>query len=172
MGRPGLRDRLDALNAEAGFSAAALDIEDLRPGRLAIGTLQLEVARVTHDGQSYAFRVAVPGATGLVYSGDCGRADDLASLIRPGDTLLSEVSFGPGPVPAGAAHLDGPAVGDLAARTGVARVLLTHLLMAFDPRETVASVRRGFDGPGRSSSRRVIASPPLASTSNRAVRVR
>ena len=33
--------------------------------------------------------------------------------------LLTEVSFGPGPVPPGAGHLDGPAVGALAARTGV-----------------------------------------------------
>ena len=34
--------------------------------------------------------------------GDCGRAGDLAPLIRPGDTLLVEVSFGIGPVPPGA----------------------------------------------------------------------
>ena len=35
-------------------------------------------------------------------------------LVRPGDVLLAEASFGPGPVPQGAQHLDGPAVG----RTG------------------------------------------------------
>ena len=72
---------------------------------------------------------------------------DLDPLIRPGDTLLCEVSFGPGPVPVTALHLDGPLVGDLAARTGVARVLLTHLQMGFDRDETVASVRARFDGP-------------------------
>ena len=41
------------------------------------------------------------GGPGLVYSGDCGRADDLVPLVRPGDVLLAEASFGPGPVPAG-----------------------------------------------------------------------
>ncbi len=61
--------------------------------------------------------------------------------------LLCEVSFGPGPVPPGAAHLDGPAVGELAQRAGVARVLLTHLLMGFDRTETIASVRGRFGGP-------------------------
>ena len=82
-----------------------------------------------------------------MYSGDCGRAEDLVPLIRPGDTLLCEVSFGPGPVPPTAAHLDGPAVGGLAARTGVGQVLLTHILMGFDEDETIASVHQAYEGP-------------------------
>ena len=116
---------------------------------MCIGSLEVEASRVTHAGESYGFRVAHAHGQGLVYSGDCGRADDLEPLIRPGDDLLAEVSFGPGPVPPDAAHLDGPSVGRLASRTGVRRVLLTHLLMGFDPGETVASVRRAFDGPVR-----------------------
>jgi ribonuclease BN (tRNA processing enzyme) len=148
LGPAGLADRLDALHAEVGFSAAALDIEDLGEGRLSVGTLEVEAVRVAHAGESYALRVVVDQAVpGLVYSGDCGRAADLEALVRPGDDLLAEVSFGPGPVPPGAAHLDGPSVGDLATRTGARRVLLTHLLMGFDPADTVASVRRRFDGP-------------------------
>lgn len=147
LGPPGLGDRLDALHAEPGFAAAALDVEDLAEGGCVVGDLELEIVRVTHAGDSYAMRIAPPTEPGLVYSGDCGQADDLAGLIRPGDALLSEVSFGPGPVPAGAMHLDGPAVGGLASRTGVARVLLTHLLMGFDRDETVGSVRDSFAGP-------------------------
>ncbi len=83
---------------------------------------------------------------GLVYSGDCGRAEDLDALVRPGDTLLCEVSFGPGPVVPGAGHLDGPAVGDLARRTKAGRVLLTHLQMGYHRGATVDSVRARFDG--------------------------
>jgi len=64
-----------------------------------------------------------------------------------GAGALSEVSFGPGPVAAGAMHLDGPAVGELAASSGVGRVLLTHLQMGFDADATVASVRARYDGP-------------------------
>jgi ribonuclease BN (tRNA processing enzyme) len=84
---------------------------------------------------------------GLVYSGDCGRADDLRPLLRPGDTLLTEVSFGPGPVPPGVLHLDGPAVGRLATACAVGRVLLTHLQMGYDPDDTIASVRAEYEGP-------------------------
>jgi ribonuclease BN (tRNA processing enzyme) len=146
----GLAGRLDALHAEPGFAAVALDCTNLAEGTRGIGDLTVEARLVTHTAESYAFRVTAPGAErGLVYSGDCGRAADLAPIIRPGDTLLSEVSFGPGPVPHGAQHLDGPAVGELAATTGIREVLLTHLQMGFDRDATIASVRDRFDGPIR-----------------------
>jgi ribonuclease BN (tRNA processing enzyme) len=145
IGPAGLGDRIDALHAEPGFSAAALDIEVLRAGRMTFGPFAVEAAKVRHTNDSYAFRVSTDGV-GLVYSGDCGHAEDLEPLIQPGDVLLTEVSFGPGPVPPGAGHLDGPAVGALAARTGVGAVLLTHLQMGFDPAETIASVAASYRG--------------------------
>ncbi len=148
LGPAGLDRRMDALHAEPGFSAEGLDVEALQPGCFPVGDVEVEAARILHTEDSYGFRVAYPGdGPGLVYSGDCGRAEDLDQLVRPGDTLLSEVSFGAGPVTPGAAHLDGPAVGALAARSGAAQVLLTHLQMGFDTDATVASVRARFDGP-------------------------
>ncbi len=148
LGPAGLDTRLDALHAEPGFCAAGLDVTPLAAGRFDIGGLTIEAARIFHTDDSYAFRVSLSGsATGLVYSGDCGRAEDLDQLVRPGDALLCEVSFGPGPVVADAAHLDGPAVGSLAARTAAGRVLLTHLQMGFDEAATVRSVGARYDGP-------------------------
>jgi ribonuclease BN (tRNA processing enzyme) len=107
---------------------------------------------VTHYGASVAYRVSRSSehlAPALVYSGDCGRAEDLDVLVRPGDTILAEVSFGAGPVKPGAMHLDGPAIGRLATRTQAGAVLLTHLQMGHDPDETVASVRAHYEGPVR-----------------------
>ena len=150
FGPAGLAGRLDALHAEPGFAEAALDAIDLAEGSLTVGDVEIEARLVTHTAESYGFRVAANGAgNGLVYSGDCGRASDLAALIRPGDSLLSEVSFGPGPVPPLASHLDGPAVGELAAASRAGDVLLTHLQMGFDREATIASVRQRFDGPVR-----------------------
>lgn len=145
----GLATRIDALLDEPGFTAATFDVEDLQEGTQAIGTLMLEARRVTHTRDSHAFRVsrAQGGGAGVVYSGDCGRAEDLDALVRLGDTLLSEVSFGPGPVAPGSEHLDGPAVGALARRTGAGRVLLTHLQMGFEEATTIDAVRAAFDGP-------------------------
>jgi ribonuclease BN (tRNA processing enzyme) len=147
IGPKGLGARIDALHAEPGFTAASLDVEAIVTGTTAIGSLQITAAGVTHDEESYGFRVSNAAGPGLVYSGDCGRAEDLDPLIRPGDTLLCEVSFGPGPVPDTAAHLDGPAVGELATRTEVGQVLLTHILMDLDEDETIASVHRAYGGP-------------------------
>jgi ribonuclease BN (tRNA processing enzyme) len=160
IGPAGLDARLDGLHDQPGFSAASLDIEVLEAGRLLIGPFEVEVGRVMHTESSFGFRVSVVGGgggrggvlgeggqAGLVYSGDCGRAEDLDTLARPGDTLLCEVSFGPGPVAPDAAHLDGPAVGELARRVRAGRVLLTHIQMGFDRAATIDSVRARFDGP-------------------------
>ena len=145
----GLAARLDALHGQPGFTGATLDVEDVREGTQTIGALAVEARRVMHTRDSHAYRVATADNTGpgLVYTGDCGRAEDVDALVRPGDTLLSEVSFGPGPVPPDAAHLDGPAVAALANRTAAGAVLLTHLQMGFDETATIESVRSTFSGP-------------------------
>lgn len=147
VGPADLAGRLDALHAEAGFSAESLDTEVLGTERRQIGSLSLEATLVEHTDESYAMRVATAHGPGLVYSGDCGRATDMAPLIRPGDTLLTEVAFGAGPVPREVPHLDGPAIGELAAATGPARILLTHILSGYDLEATIASVRVHWDGP-------------------------
>jgi ribonuclease BN (tRNA processing enzyme) len=145
---PQLTSRLDALHAEIGWTAASLDVVPLEPGTRRAGPCTLEAARVSHTTDSFGFRVSDrTTGPGLVYSGDIGVADDLRPLIRPGDCLLVEASFGPGPVPPGAAHLDGPAVGSLAEATGVGRVLVTHVLMGRDLEDTVAAVAARFGGP-------------------------
>ncbi len=145
----GLAGRLDALHAEPGFAAAALDVGDLHEGRFTIGDFALEARLVTHTDESYGFRVVAARSTlpGLVYSGDCGRAGDLAPLIRAGDALLTEVSFGAGTVPPGALHLNADVVGDLAATSGAGRVLLTHLQMGNDAAATIEAVSARFPGP-------------------------
>ena len=104
----GLRDRFDTLAGERDF-LADLPGEPLAPGTLELPPFAVTVAAVTHAEPSFAFRVAPlvrADAAGLVYSGDCGRADDVVALIRAGDTLLSEAYFGPGPQVQGPEHLN------------------------------------------------------------------
>ena len=148
----GIDRRLDDLHAEPGFTAAALDVEQLLEGSLTIGPFAIEARRVTHSADSHAFRVVPVSRSdgpGLVYSGDCGRAGDLAPLIRPGDALLVEASFGTGPVPVGDMHLDAPAVAEVATAAGAGRVLLTHILGTYDFAGVVAAARAGYTGDVR-----------------------
>ena len=147
VGPAGLADRIDALHDRPGFTAATLDCEPYPIEPFTIGGFTIEPRRVTHTPDSHAVRIARGDGPGLVYSGDCGVADDLAPLIRAGDTLLVEVSFGAGPVPTGSLHLDAPAIATLAARTRPGRVLLTHLQMGQDRAEPVRIVAES--APGR-----------------------
>jgi ribonuclease BN (tRNA processing enzyme) len=159
LGPAGLGDRLDALHGHPGFAAASLDVAPLSVGTQRIGPFEVEARLVHHTEESYALRVSVAGAAGagagsgapagpgLVYSGDCGRATDLVPLIRPGDTLLSEASFGAGQVPDGAEHLTAADAGGAATAGQAARLLLTHIQMGYDRIETLAAAQSAFDGP-------------------------
>lgn len=148
LGPGELEARLDALHAEPGFARGALDFLAVKEvGRqYRIGPFMIESSPVTHAKESYGYRVTTGGA-GLAYSGDCGRAADLRPLIRAGDTLLIETSFGVGPVPDGALHLDATAVGLLAVQTRPERVLLTHIQMGWDQREALEAVQAIWSGP-------------------------
>jgi ribonuclease BN (tRNA processing enzyme) len=148
LGPADLEARLDALHAESGWASTTLDFEAVGgPSSRVVGPFTIEAGLVTHTAESYAYRVTGRSAPSLVYSGDCGRAADLARMVQPGDLILSEASYGPGPVPPDALHLDGPAVGGVAADRGAAGVLLTHLHMGLDLEATIAAVRARFDGP-------------------------
>jgi ribonuclease BN (tRNA processing enzyme) len=144
----GLERRLDATYDVPGFASAAFDFESLAGGEYQAGRFVVEVRAVPHAAESFAFRVTVSDqrGPGIVYSGDCADSDALLPLTRPGDTLLAEATFGPGPVPAGMPHLDGPAAGRLASTTGAGRLLLTHLRMGCDVEETVRAAVQHYEG--------------------------
>lgn len=125
---PELRERFAAFQAEPGF-LDDLAGDELGDRSFQVGALEVWAGRVTHIPNSFAFRVAVVGADGpgLVYSGDCGRADDLLPLVRAGDTLLCEAAFGTGPVDV-PIHLTAEQAASVAAKADAARLVLTHIL--------------------------------------------
>jgi len=156
-----LAERLDVLDGHPGFTAEALDVGLLEEGIRRVGPFEVEACRVTHTEESYAFRVSVAGADtagrpgpeppgrGLVFSGDCEYAEDFRGLIRRGDTLLAEASFGPGPVAPGARHITSADAARAAKSAGAGRLLLTHILASFSRDETLAAARAAFDGEVR-----------------------
>ena len=145
-----LRRRYDAFLGEDGF----LDIlvgPELAEGTRQIGPFELEAHPVTHSLHSYRLSghaaAAAPDAPGLVYSGDCGRADDLLPLIRPGDTLLCEAFWSthePILAPTTSAAPRPPTSPDAEEPS----LILTHILDAHDPRAALARGRRHLRWPG------------------------
>jgi ribonuclease BN (tRNA processing enzyme) len=146
---PDLRARYDALLGEHGF-LASLPGDDVYEGTWDVGAFRVEARRVTHAPNAFAFRVsaaAAPDGTGLVYSGDCGRWQDLVPLLQATDTFLCEAFWGAVPAEADEMHL--PA-GDaaMAAREGRAgHLVLTHIADSQDPQAVLAEADRVFDGP-------------------------
>jgi ribonuclease BN (tRNA processing enzyme) len=150
LAEDGLSARVDAAWGDAGFSAAAFELERPPFERPTVaGPFAIEARRVRHAGESCAYRVSLGGETGpgIVYSGDTGDIEDLRPLIRPGDTLLCEATFGPGPVPSGMLHLDARSAGRLAAETGAARLIVAHVRMGYDLEVTREAARDSFGGP-------------------------
>jgi ribonuclease BN (tRNA processing enzyme) len=163
LGPAGLADRLDALDGTPDFAAASLDINELSEGVQRFGPFEVEARRVAHTSESYAFRVSAAAETGsasdggsgagsgasagLVYSGDCSHAEDLLALIRPGDTVLSEASFGAGPIAPGAQHITSGDAGRVATTGGASRLLITHVLAGHSRDDNLAAAQAEFAGP-------------------------
>ena len=151
LGPAGLAGRLDALHAMPGFAAAGLDVARLAAMQ-PIGPFAVMALLVHHTDESYAFRVSLAAGSGaatgpgLVYSGDCSRAEDLVPLIRPGDTLLAEASFGAGPVRSGAEHLTAADAARAASAGRAARLLLTHIQMGYSRADALAAAQAAFSG--------------------------
>jgi ribonuclease BN (tRNA processing enzyme) len=146
----GLPARFDSFLGETDF-LADLRFVSLEPGELALGGLNLAARRIRHSADSFAFRLttAARSGPGLVYSGDCADARELVPILRPGDTLLAEASFGAGPVPEGVPHLDAALAAAAARDGGAARLVLTHLQSGVDRQAALERARRVFAGAVR-----------------------
>jgi ribonuclease BN (tRNA processing enzyme) len=146
-----LRARYDVFLGEDDY-LELLPGPDLMAGVHEVGPFLLQAHPVTHAEKSHAFRVtlaAEPEAPGLVYSGDCGVADDLVPLVRPGDTLLCEAFWSTlDPIPA-AMHLTAAQAAGVARAAGAGELILTHILDAHDPAAAVIAAREVFAGPVR-----------------------
>jgi ribonuclease BN (tRNA processing enzyme) len=143
-----LRQRYDVFMAEDHF----LDFmkgHDVYEGTWPVGPFTVQAHPVTHSDNSHAFRVtdgADPSGPGLVYSGDCGKADDLLPLIREGDTVLCEAFWSTRePIPS-ANHLSAEQAADVARRGGAASLILTHILESYDRSAALARASEIFPG--------------------------
>lgn len=144
-----LRSRYDAFMGEEGFFDH-MPGHDVFAGSWPVGPFTVEARPVQHSENSHAFRVtdSKDGAgPGLVYSGDCGRADDLLPLIHEGDTLLCEAFWSTREPIASANHLSAAQAADLAIRGGAERLILTHVLDDYDRPAALEEAKALFPGP-------------------------
>jgi ribonuclease BN (tRNA processing enzyme) len=80
----------------------------------------------------------------LVISGDTGPCDALVELAHAVDTLVLECSF-PDP-PLFTTHLSPQTAGELAARAGCRRLILTHFYPRVETQDITSGVGSRFSG--------------------------
>jgi ribonuclease BN (tRNA processing enzyme) len=114
-------------------------------GPVELGPLLVEPHPVTHPVPAFGFRVTSGGRT-LAYTGDTGRCGALDELASGADVLLAEASFRHGEDNPDALHLSGRDAGEVAARNGVPRLVITHVPPWHRVADMVAEASEVYDG--------------------------
>ncbi|MBI1847333.1 MAG: MBL fold metallo-hydrolase [Candidatus Rokubacteria bacterium] len=124
----------------------------LAPGAAAFATggLAISTAPNAHGTMpNFAIRVEAPGARTVVYSSDTTPCETVAALARGADTLLHEATFPHRARGRFGAHSTAREAGEVAARAGVARLILTHVEADYhgEVDALVEEARAAFGGP-------------------------
>jgi ribonuclease BN (tRNA processing enzyme) len=119
----------------------------LTPGTFALGPFRVGVDRVNHPVETFAVRLEHDGRV-LAYSGDTGACEALPRLAQNADVFLCEASYLDGVANPPDLHLTGREAGEAAAKAGVRRLLLTHLVSAWGSADaTLKAAASAFHGP-------------------------
>lgn len=129
---------------DAPVKRTTFDFRDLRLTS-EIGPFRIRTARMSHPGEAYAIRFDVDGAS-LVYSGDTGPCDALPELADGTDVLLVEASAVDGEQNPPNLHLTGVQAGEIATRSGVSHLVLTHIPPWNSTEVALAEAARTFSG--------------------------
>lgn len=146
-GPPNARERISSAFDEPpviGFDEV-YDFQERSAGTLQLGPLTVTSMVVTHPVECHGLRIEAGGRV-LAYSGDTANCDALVELARGADVFLCEASWPSHPAPVPGIHLTGREAGQHAAKAGVKKLLLTHLMPFHDPVAMAAEARETYDG--------------------------
>lgn len=137
----------------AAYSADAGPVDDvytfygLQPGSFPIGPFGVTVEQVNHPVETYGVRLEWQGRT-LAYSSDSAPCDALLRLAHGADLFLCEASYLDGVDNPPGLHMTGGEAGEIAAKAGSVRLLLTHLVTAWGSEAmTYEAAASAFAGP-------------------------
>lgn len=157
IGPPGVAAHLEALRGVYGDwivpRRCAIEVRELALGSVGVeawrsAALTVRAYRVEHGPRALAYRVEV-GALSACFSGDSGPCAGLEAAAAGVDLFVCEcgASEEEAAREPRVQHLAASEVGQLAARVGAGRVVLTHLYSHIVDADPVAAVRRHYDGP-------------------------
>jgi ribonuclease BN (tRNA processing enzyme) len=119
----------------------------LRPGTFPVGPFTVTVDQVNHPVETYGVRLEHDGRV-LCYSSDTAPSEALVRLAQDADVFLCEASYLDGGDNPPGLHLTGREAGEAATKSGVGRLLLTHLIAAWGSEAaTLDEAESTFAGP-------------------------
>ena len=144
-GGPGFGSFFEALKGAFGdwISPETLEQGELTEGVYEFGGFTLTAAKTPHLESSLAYRID-HGGKSLVYSGDTEYSEPLIELAHGADVLVVECAI-PDDSLKRKGHMTPGDVVDTINRSGVKRVVITHLYPACDRDDVVGRIREGAD---------------------------
>jgi ribonuclease BN (tRNA processing enzyme) len=150
---PGGRTSLDALrravspDASEDFFDCVFAVREYDPEvGLEVRDVTLRFAPSRHYIEAYAMRCECDG-TAIAYSGDTAPCDSVVQLARSSALFLCEAGLGLGTEDGERGHSSAQEAGDMAARAGASRLLLTHYSAAYPANDLVIAASSAFGGP-------------------------
>ena len=122
------------------------DFREVAPDTRELGPFTVSAARVNHPIECHGLRIEA-GGRALAYSGDTGESDALVALAQDCDLFLCEASWVHAEDNPPGIHLSGRQAGQHAARAGVGRLLLTHVVPWTDEQQVLRESGEVFGGP-------------------------
>jgi ribonuclease BN (tRNA processing enzyme) len=149
---PGFTDFLSGLKAVYGTWI------DLNPGLLEIlefdnisgdsrrfKDFTIKSTPVEHNEESVAYRITSAGGHSIVYSGDTDYSENLIDLAKNADLLVCESAMPDSMQAKG--HLTPSLAGEIAARSGARKLVLTHFYPECDQVDIEQECRKTYSGP-------------------------
>lgn len=122
-----------------------LEIEEIDARPVSLGGFSLRAFPVSHTPQSVAFRVEDPAdGKAMAFSGDTDVCEGLVDAARGADLAVFECSFPDDRKVEG--HLTPGEAGEIAARAGAKRLLLTHFYPECEGEDILGQCRKTYSG--------------------------
>lgn len=130
-----------------GMLDAAYECRGFNPGQsFEVGPFSVETRPLPHFLPNVGIRIAAGGRV-LAYATDSGPSPELLPLAEGADLLIADATYAEHvPEDASPYLSSGRAAGELAARAGVRRLLLTHLWPNSDAHATKSAACIGYTG--------------------------
>lgn len=122
-----------------------IELDASGPGRLSLEGLEILSLPMNHIASSIGYRLRFQKGFSVAYSGDTDYCENLIELAKGVDLFICECALPDDLKVTG--HLTPSLAGEIATRSGVKRLVLTHFYPECDTADIEGQCRRSYSGP-------------------------